>query len=94
MGDSYCNPFGDIKGTSKLEIKLKEEFMPNWLKSENYFAYEQFINVFSHISHILEDIFDKEIKLISAKLNNLGEGIIICELGDVPLSISLCRGTE
>ena len=94
MGDSYCSPFGDIKGKYKPSIVLKEESMPKWLNKGNYFGYEQFINVFSHITYIIENIFNEKINLISAKLNNLGEGILICNLHDIPLSISLCRGQQ
>lgn len=94
MGDSYCSPFGDIKGKVKSSIVLKEELMPKWLNKDNYYAYEQFINVFSHISHIIEDIFKEKVNLISAKLSKLGEGILICDIDDIPLSISLCRGQQ
>ena len=94
MGDSYCSPFGDSKGKFIPSIVLKEESMPYWLNKDNYYAYEQFINVFSHISHIIEYIFQEKVNLISAKISELGEGILLCDIDKIPLSISLCRGQQ
>ena len=47
MGDSYCSPFGDFKGKDSPKINFKEESLPDWLDSNNFYGYEQFINVFS-----------------------------------------------
>ncbi len=94
MGDSYCSPFGDFKGKDSPKINFKEESLPDWLDSNNFYGYEQFINVFSHITHIIEDIFKKDINIISCKVNEYGEGIILSEINGIPLSLSLCRGEQ
>ena len=95
MGNSYASPFGDKKGKiiSNTEDAVLEE-MPDWLPANMYWEYEQFINVFSHITHLLECIFREKLKLNSQLINTKGEGLILAKLGSMPVCLDLMRGIQ
>ncbi len=94
MGDSYCNPLGDMKDEILEEIYIKEETLPHWLNTEMAWSYEQFINVFSHITHTTEFIFDNEIQYNNSNINQFGEGFITGRLKGIPLCIRTIRGQQ
>jgi Oxidoreductase family, NAD-binding Rossmann fold len=94
MGNSYCSPFGDIKEDTLEDIDYHLEELPAWLPSALHKNYEQFINVFSHLTDLLEFIFDDRLILKDCHVNNWGEGILLCTITSIPLSISLMRGQQ
>ena len=94
MGDSYCNPIGDIKDSSIEEIDMGLENLPFWLTKEMEWSYEQFINVFSHITHTTEFLFEDEIKYITSHVNHNGEGFILGKIKEIPLCIRTIRGEQ
>ncbi|WP_071839804.1 Gfo/Idh/MocA family protein [Synechococcus sp. KORDI-100] len=94
MGNSYASPFGDIKGSQFTQINYTEQKFPEWLPTDQYFGFEQFLNVFSHITHLVEYIFDSPLTLISAQVNQNGEGLILCNILDIPVCFELLRGQQ
>ena len=94
MGDSYAAPFGDIKGSRLVDIEYSRQVLPEWLPKGKEYAYEQFINVFSHLTHTLEFIFNDVLQIISHKVNGMGEGQILCSIGDSCCTLELIRGSQ
>jgi len=94
MGDSYCNPIGDIKDEVIERISIEDEDLPIWLEKDMQWAYEQFINVFSHITYTTEFIFEDSIKHISSNINHNGEGFISASIKGIPLCIRTIRGKQ
>ena len=96
MGDSYCSPFGDIKSLIKDDDMISSplEAYPAWLRPEQYFAYEQFLNVHSHILHACESIFSTKIAIESIYCNNLAEGLFCGQIGHIPFSLEAVRGSQ
>ena len=94
MGDSYAKPFGDIKGKSFVEIPYNEQAFPAWLPKENYWAFEQFINVFSHLTHLLELLLEEKIVFKDSLTNKNGEGLILCSISNIPICLDFIRGNQ
>lgn len=94
MGDSYASPFGDIKGTTLVPITYSEQLYPVWLDEPYHWAFEQFINVFSHLTHALESLFNVPLQLQHVSLNQHGEGFVLCSLNSIPVCLDLLRGTQ
>ena len=94
MGYSYASPFGDIKGESITDIKYDFQMLPDWLTCNRENSFEQFINVFSHITHTLEHIFEGQLTIISHSTNEHGEGFILCDLNSISVCLELIRGKQ
>ena len=94
MGDSYCAPFGDFKSINIDPISYSEEQLPAWLPEERHVQYEQFLNVFSHITDLVEHIFNGTLSIEHACTNDWGEGIILCTIKGIPISFNLLRGNQ
>ena len=95
MGNSYASPFGDKKGEFIPALDNNSvEAMPDWLPEDLHWSYEQFINVFSHITQLLEHIFGKQLQLSSQLVNKRGEGLILAEIGSTPVCLDLMRGEQ
>ena len=94
MGDSYASPFGDTKGLDKKRIEYNKQPFPDWLPESLAYGYEQFINVFSHITHLLEFVFNDRLILASHLINDLGEGHILCRIGSANVCLELIRGCQ
>ena len=94
MGHSYAEPFGDIKGKTRSSVVPKKQLLPCWLPEHHYFGFEQFLNVFSHITHLVEYLFDDRLKIRDAVTNENGEGSLLCTIQSKPVSLSLIRGYQ
>jgi hypothetical protein len=94
MGDSYASPFGDKKGSELHKIDYTHQALPLWLDETKYYAFEQFINVFSHITHTLEYVFERDLEISAFNVNQMGEGHILCRLGEIGCALELIRGTQ
>lgn len=94
MGNSYANPFGDIKGSQLVDIQYKEQEFPEWLPKTRHWAFEQFINVFSHITHAIDLLVAPSLDLKHAVLNDDGEGSILLTIDHIPVTLELIRGEQ
>lgn len=94
MGNSYANPFGDKKGRNNSEVGNIIESMPAWLSEKYYWEYEQFINVFSHLTQLLEFVFESELVLKSKVIQTTGEGLLLCTIAGHPVCLELIRGEQ
>lgn len=94
MGNSYASSFGDIKGKIFDAYTPKIEELPKWLPERYSYSFEQFINVFSHITHATELVFNSTIEHKSAILNNMGEGFVIGEVNTIPFCLHTNRGKQ
>ena len=59
------HPFGDIKGNELTKVDYNLEEFPSWLNKELEFSYEQYLNTFSHITHAIEFITERELSFIN-----------------------------
>ena len=94
MGNSYANPLGDIKGTQLADIDYQIQEFPGWLPSHLNKSFEQFINVFSHLTHALEVAFDSQLVLEHVNINKDGEGLVFCSISSIPVCLELIRGVQ
>lgn len=95
-GYSYASPFGDIKGTKLQSMEYKLEDYPSWLRKELEFSYEQYLNTFTHISHTLESVIERQISFQNYFGNKNGEGFVNAKLPGIeaPLIIQTNRGEQ
>ena len=94
MGNSYASPFGDFKGSQLEEIEYHRQTYPNWLPKDLRTSFEQFINCFSHITHLVDFIFDDSLDLQNSLISQTGEGQIICKISDIPVTFEFSRGNQ
>lgn len=89
MGNSYCNPFGDYKGYDKAyKVKNLVEDFPLFLKNNNQIGYENYLNVFSHLTDLLNYILPNKIKLSFSNINSNGYGICHFVSDNIPIVVS------
>ena len=95
-GYSYASPFGDIKGKKLTPLKYIEEDLPKWLDQKLEYSYEQYLNTFSHITHLLEFITEEKLYFNNYNGNCDGEGFLNASLSgiDAPIIIQTSRGKQ
>lgn len=94
MGNSYASPFGDFKGSILEKINYRKQIFPNWLPENLTNSFEQFINCFSHITHLVDFIFDDSLSLRASLISETGEGQLICKINNTPVSFEFSRGNQ
>ena len=92
MGDSYASPFGDFKGSICDKIAYPLESFSPFVTEEYSWAFEQYINVFSHITHFVENVFDAEISIDAVTTDPIGQGFCIGKVSSIPHEAS--RGSQ
>mgnify|MGYP001375068578 CR=1 len=92
MGDSYCNPIGDIKSEEKAVLpKTMVETLPAWLTKERQAGYENFLNVYSHLIYAIHNIQRETLSPVATTINNEGIGISLFRSENIPVEISTAR---
>ena len=94
MGNSYASPFGDFKGSTLEQIEYRKQTFPNWLPKTLTNSFEQFINCFSHITHLVDYIFEDSLNLCTSLISETGEGQLICKINNIPISFEFSRGNQ
>jgi len=93
-GYSYANPLGTFKGISELTFRPEIQEIPKWIPEKYKSDYEQFVNLFSHITHLIDKLFERKLRTLYNCLNGAGEGVLLCESGEIPIVFNLMRGKQ
>lgn len=96
MGDSYCAPLGVISSEFDRMMVGSKEALPEKISDDFAWAYEQFLNVFSHMLDLVEFIHEENLVLTFADLSKIGTGQVCARLGtnDFPVSFRMLRGKQ
>ena len=94
MGNSYAKPFDSRKGFVCDEIYNNLEQYPGWLHETLHTSYEQFLNVFSHITDLAETLLEGRISILDHSIDQNGEGLLLARIGDIPIVFDLMRGQQ
>jgi hypothetical protein len=94
MGNSYAKPFESKKGLVCEEIQYELEEYPSWLPESLHTPYEQFLNVFSHITDLAESILESNISIVDHTIDNNGEGLLLAKIDGIPIVFDLMRGQQ
>ena len=94
MGNSYAKPFGQKRGIICEEIQYELEEYPSWLNENLHTPYEQFLNVFSHITDLTEFIFEDNLHVVDHSIDSNGEGLLLANLDNTPIVFDLMRGKQ
>ena len=95
MGDSYCNPIGDIKSKSEIiKVGIKKENFPSFKFNKMRKGYENFINTYSHTLDALNFIFNQKLTLIKSDISYEGFGITLLKIGGIVCEFSSAKLTS
>ncbi len=95
MGDSYCNPIGDIKSKSEIiQAGIKKEKFPSFKFNQMRKGYENFINTYSHTLDALNFIFNQKLDLIKSDISHEGFGITLLKIGGIVCEFSSAKLTS
>ena len=96
MGDSYCAPFGVLNSEYDRRMVGSEEILPKNISNSFAWAYEQFLNVYSHTLDLVEFIHGEHLALTFADVSPNGTGQICARLGtnQFPVSFRMLRGKQ
>ena len=94
MGDSYCSPFGDFKPSENVKkVMSNVETMPFWLSDNDLFAYETYLNVFSHTLDLISFLLGSQLLVKETAIDAKAQGIILLQSNNgvaVELSTARC----
>ena len=93
-GYSYCNPLADYKGSFLPLYKPEIQQYPAFLDDKQIPSFEQFLNLFSHITHLVDNLLSSELTISANLLSQSGEGILACRAGKLPIVFDLIYGKQ
>mgnify|MGYP006268020007 FL=1 len=94
MGDSYAGTTNCVREGRVVSTNTNNEMLPECIAQKFHWSYEQYINVFSHMTSLIEYILDSELELSFADLNENGEGIVMFRCDGIPVSFHTVRGIQ
>ena len=94
MGQSYANIYDSTKSSSFKQSPSPTQFFPESIRPHQHNAYEQFLNVFSHMTHLVEFLLDSDLILQHADLEESGECVAFGLLDSHPIVLQYVRGKQ